>query len=272
MMCPFGGTWTSGGLSLCSMASCTSRACTSSVGTGQVVVEDRQELYFARLHELGDPWEGARPLRLAKRLVEMVGESGPMYDYYRIAASQAVVSCWHENEYESVAMWRLYTSGSEGVAVKTTIGRLKRSLAGEPRAITIGRVQYIDHIDHGIDDDGLAPEIDTLSPIFCKRRSFEHEREVRVVIAVPDERELRNAVAQIPPALGQASAVSSSLGDRGLAVPVDMPALVKNIVVSPQFPPWAMEALQRVVDRSGLAVGVEPSDLLKRPVADLREM
>jgi len=227
-----------------------------------------RKLYFARLHELDDPWEGARPFGLRKRMVEMVGESGPIYDYYRIAASEAVVSCWHENDRESVAMWRLYTSGSEGVAVKSTVGRFKRSVAQEGRAVTIAKVQYI---DHGIDDDGLAPEIDMLSPIFCKRRSYEHEHEVRAIISIPDEVERQIAISKIPPALVGEPAASSALGDRGLAVPVDLSALVERIVASPHFPSWAMAALQQVIHFSGLAVVVEPSDLLNRPPRDSQQ-
>jgi hypothetical protein len=234
------------------------------VGWFVALLVDR-ELYFARLHELDDPWEGVQPLGLSRRLVKMAGDSGPIYDYYRIVASQAVVSCWHENDHESVAMWRLYTSGMEGVAIKTTVGQLKKSLAHEGRAVTIGRVQYI---DHRIDDDGLAPAIDMLSPIFCKRRSYEHEREVRAVIATPDEAERRIAIARIPPALVHESTESPSLGGRGLAVQVDLAALVKNIIVSRYFLSWAMPALQQVIDGSGLGVLAEPSDLLDAPPSD----
>jgi|HubBroStandDraft_1064217.scaffolds.fasta_scaffold165307_2 hypothetical protein len=61
--------------------------------------------------------------------------------------SRALISCWHENDRESVAMWRLYVSGREGVALKTTVGRLRRVLAENSetwRRPTIGRVRYED--------------------------------------------------------------------------------------------------------------------------------
>ena len=79
---------------------------------------DRKELYFSRLHEFEDTWEGAW------------SPSDPLFrrdpEYMKLAASHLtsslpLVSCWHENETESVAMWKLYVSGKEGVAIKTTV-------------------------------------------------------------------------------------------------------------------------------------------------------
>ena len=76
-----------------------------------IALLDSKALYFARVFELGDPWEAAWPSGLKQRAVETLGASGQMFGYYQLAAAQAVVSCWHENDNESVAMWRLYTSG-----------------------------------------------------------------------------------------------------------------------------------------------------------------
>ncbi len=33
------------------------------------------------------------------------------------------VSCWHENETESEAMWKLYLKSGDGVAIQTTVVR-----------------------------------------------------------------------------------------------------------------------------------------------------
>lgn len=219
-------------------------------------------IYFARVRELGDPWEAAWPTGLKQRVVEQIGDPGVVHEYYQMGIANAVVNCWHENERESVAMWRLYTSGAEGAAIKTTVGQLKRSLAHEVRAVTIGRVQYI---DHGVDDDGTAPAFNVLGPLFCKRLSFQHEREVRAIIANPDEPELQDAVAKLQPVPGQTFTVHSTLGERGLAVPVDLSLLIRGIVVSPQFPSWSIGALQRVVEGHGLSITVESSDLLRQP-------
>src|SRR5271157_657743 len=205
-------------------------------------------LYFSRKHDLDDPWEGVVPPLGVQRAVrethrseenirfveESVRETGEM------VAEQAVISCWHANDRESVAMWRLYTSGAEGVAIQTAIGRLKEAFEREPCSVTIAYVRYIDHLT---EDVGRAWALDPLSPLFCKRKGFEHEREVRCVIAHPEgEREQALVLSELNPELTQkfpvleqwATVVDGDLGDRGLVVPVNLGALIERIVVSPR--------------------------------------
>ena len=53
----------------------------------------------------------------------------------------------------------------------------------------------------------------------------------------------------------------------GEAVPIDLTALIQRIVVSPQFPKWAIRSLQKTVDSAGIDVQVEESSLLDQPCA-----
>jgi hypothetical protein len=236
-------------------------------------------LYFSRKHDLDDKWEGVVPPLGVRRAVceiyrseenaRFVGDS--VLETGEAVAARAVVSCWHANGRESVAMWRLYTSGAEGVAIQTTVGRLKNAFEQEPCSVTIARVRYIDHLS---EDLGLAWALDPLSPLFCKRRGFEHEQEVRCVIANPeDEREqalwlseLRPELRQQFPVLGQwEEVIDGDLGECGLPVPVNLRTLIERIVVSPRYPAWAIPALQEIVDRADLGVRVETSSLLDQP-------
>ena len=85
------------------------------------------KLYFARGHELGDPWEGVWTKPASDQILS---RNSPEFDrqWAKEFNSCALISCWHENDRESVAMWKLYVSGREGVALKTTAGRLERVL------------------------------------------------------------------------------------------------------------------------------------------------
>src|SRR5258706_406031 len=66
---------------------------------------------------------------------------------YLIAASEKFsrknycVNCWHVNEGESAAMWDLYAN-SKGIAIRSTVGRLKKSLRPEQRKIALCKVEY----------------------------------------------------------------------------------------------------------------------------------
>jgi len=164
------------------------------------------------------------------------------------------VNCWHLNEVESVAMWKLYTSGNDGIAIQTTVGRLKACLSNEPRDIFIAEVQYCDY-------DALhtleSMEADTLTPLITKRRSYRHECEVRVIL---DRRPADDPNVELGMILG--------IGHKGEPLHVDVSALIERIVVAERFPDWTIESLQAEASAKGVSVTIESSDLLKTPRVD----
>jgi hypothetical protein len=240
----------------------------------------QQSLYFANLTEFDDRWEGAIPagttegLKRAYRFaVRRYGtvlgadtskeEIGPeMLQKFKTAliSQQGIygVNCWHQNEVESVAMWKPYTQGKDGVAIQTTVGRLKDCLSHEPRTIFIAKVNYLDH--ETPPEEGLISH-DTLIPIVVKRRSFEHESEVRLIM--DRQRDIHPLTSYNS---GAVAANEDEFGPpRGETVPVSLSDLVERIVASPDFPSWAMASLQERVTTVGLEVTVEKSDLLRLP-------
>ena len=96
------------------------------------------------------------------------------------AASKFGVSCWHESEHESDAMWKLYSSSGQGIAIESTIEQLRASL-GNLQGLQIDRVRYMD-----FDRDSIEKGHRHYA-LFIKRKAFEHEREVRATILPPDE-------------------------------------------------------------------------------------
>jgi hypothetical protein len=224
------------------------------------------KLYFARRHELGDPWEGVWTKPASDQILS---RNSPEFDrqWAKEFNSCALISCWHENDRESVAMWKLYVSGREGVALKTTAGRLGRVLTNSPvwRSPRIRRVQY--------EDKTYMPQLDDYPDIlylewflFRKGKGYEHEREVRAVIYDPHDSAdvaFSDAVYAANNPSGGAKTVM------GEALPVDLSILIERIVVSPDFPKWAISSLQKVVDARGLGVQVESSSLLDQPSSEL---
>jgi hypothetical protein len=227
----------------------------------------RKSLYFANIGEfLDDKWEGTLPKatiqglkRFLRISAEKHGERPPkegaeqealrsLMSAVKTLQPMYVVNCWHRNDVESVAMWKLYTKGMDGVAIQSTVGRLKACLLHERRTIYIAQVKY----GHEVPDDGLVSP-HALIPIITKRRSFEHESEVRLVLdrynsALPTTDEL-------------------SRKSRGEAITVDLSTLIEKIVASPDYPEWARASLQDRVADAGLNVTVEESDLLTLPEA-----
>src|SRR5579885_861214 len=81
-----------------------------------------RSLYLTQCDRLEDPFEGTLPRN-----------STP--DERRDAAKMRhmmYVNCWYMNEHESAAMWKLYSAAGDGIAVQSTIGRLKRCFVEAP--------------------------------------------------------------------------------------------------------------------------------------------
>jgi hypothetical protein len=156
-------------------------------------------LYFARADTLGDPFEGAfTRANLAFRPYWAEREGLPVDFFDGLAESRRLmplalfVNSWHWNEVESAAMWSLYLRSGEGIAIRSTFTNLCDSLQGEDSLVFAGQVRYTDYdsvkdvpSDSPEHDSTLIPEDNALAPFVHKRRSYEHEREVRVVVWRP---------------------------------------------------------------------------------------
>jgi hypothetical protein len=70
-------------------------------------------------------------------------------------------------------MWRLYTQTQDAVAIRSSYQRLVSCL---PDEALIGLVDYVDF------EETTIAMTNRLAPFAMKRKSFEHEREVRAVI------------------------------------------------------------------------------------------
>ena len=152
-------------------------------------------------------------------------------DYGHVNRMYTFVNCWHENETESEAMWKLYTAHQpEGVAIQTTYGALRKSI-NQPE-IQIGRITYENFDVAFMPGDSYG---------WYKRKSFEHEREVRVMIEPDDPEHLK----QIENAYKKKHQVRISLD-------VDIEALVENVFVSPYANDWFKELVEKEMKACGL--------------------
>ena len=102
----------------------------------------QQSLYFALLKEVDDLWEAAPSERLKARLIQAAAIVPVLF---RSLSRHIAINCWHENCSESVAMWSLYTSAKQGIAIQSTVGRLVECFEVNGPQVFIGRVTYEDH-------------------------------------------------------------------------------------------------------------------------------
>lgn len=221
-------------------------------------------LFFPRADLLGDRFEGAKGVIQNKtrwnehylRYFRQVVRTPPPGNKFNLSDEQVekeaqrllldceilgkealrstYVSCWHESEVESEALWRLYCAPpTPGLAIRTTCDSLNGSLGDDPD-ISIGRVQYINFQRRfvGISD----------ASIFRKRQSLSHEKEVRAVI--------------------HGSAASDAPGK---FQPVDLGCLLTAVVISPFAPVWFESVLKETMQRFGVSASIVTSELLSEP-------
>lgn len=206
-----------------------------------------RSLWFARADKLGDPYEGSMSRANVKRRPEVYKEAIPgdvlkqMEDVRRKLVKYHYVNCWHCSEVESMAMWRLYMK-VHGIAIITTAARMREAIDSTDD-IYLSHVNYVDYGSSWIDEGN------TFSPFLHKRRSFEHELEVRAIVPrIPDPSEGETLTLDAP-------------SPEGLAVPANLNHLIAEVRVAPAAPQWFRDAVADVTARYGLTCQVSQSTL-----------
>ena len=224
----------------------------------------KKSLFFARADKLRDPFEGSLPRQNISRLPQtnkgkpekQWRQIGP---FIKILGQYTLVSCWHENEYESDAMWKLYSGAEDGIAIKTDLEALSGNLIGE-RCVPVKKVTYVDY------DTSTINPMDTLAPFIHKRKGFEHENEVRALIV---------EAASGQPVAGAASgfATLESILENppepykvGTYQEVNIPKLIREVVVTPFAADWFVELVQTAAETLKLHAPVRRSSLSVKPM------
>jgi hypothetical protein len=158
-------------------------------------------LYFVRSDRFTDSWDSVLPPKwLAKMQSNMCDRpDGGTYTeaewYEQREIPTNPIQCWNCDDNESAEMWRQYTSGSEALVIRSTIGRFKQCFASTASDVRIGLVKYGYHDE--LDDPKFAvgywgdktPMIlnPWYVPRYFKKQEFAYEKEVRATIHVGRE-------------------------------------------------------------------------------------
>ena len=84
-----------------------------------------------------------------------------------------MINCWHMNDYESGAMWRVCGKTDEAVVICSTYELLDDALDD---SVFLGIVKYIDY------ETQLLPDGSVLERFVHKRKYFSYEQELRAVL------------------------------------------------------------------------------------------
>lgn len=194
-----------------------------------------RKLFMSRSDKFEDQYEGTFSEPTFEEIRKISASNPDFLDSYKIQREKVVISSWHLNEYESFAMWQIFTQKNEGLAIQSTLGRLQQALAPESSYKQyIGEVNYIDYKKEYIPFD------DAFFPFLFKRKSFQYEREVRIISDLSKH---------------------SLIIDNGLKIDVDISMLIEKIYIHPKSENWYKNLIIDLVHRLGFDFTIEKSDL-----------
>lgn len=194
-----------------------------------------RKLFMSRSDKFEDQYEGTFSEPTFEEIRKLSIDNPDFLKFYKTHRERVAISSWHINAYESFAMWQIFTQNSEGLAIQSTIGRLQESLHLENNYKQyIGEVNYIDYKKEYIPFD------DMFFPFLFKRKSFQYEREVRIITDVKENK--------------------ITLND-GLKISVDIDKLIENIYIHPKSENWYKNLVIQLVKQLGFDFNIEKSDL-----------
>ncbi len=205
-------------------------------------------LWFSNVTALEDPLEGFLNRATVKAL-RNIPKDLPILEYTKkqmtVEANLKVmkeardflnVCSWHMSDYESAAMWQLYLKNNDGIAIQSTFKRLRDSIIDPDIEVNIGVIKYVD------EDTEIINWTNIFDYALHKRKSFEHEKELRAVVL---------------------SRVDNSGGE----VQVDLAKLIERIFIAPNASNWTFELIKKIIKRYGLKEDLlEQSKLYESPL------
>ncbi|MFC3393625.1 DUF2971 domain-containing protein [Brenneria rubrifaciens] len=148
------------------------------------------------------------------------------------------VSCWHSNEHESMAMWKIYGGDDCAVCIVTDLERLINSIVeSSDYKLIIAKIAYISHQNDSFTYDHI------LSQYMHKAHFYSYENEVRILGYNPS---------------------TDIRGERmsfGTDIDINLSTLIKEIRVSPTAPNWFFNVVKSLCDKYSLNVKVNRSEI-----------
>lgn len=200
-----------------------------------------RRLFFSNAARLTDQYEATLPAsNIAAIRTKLENENFDPGDLetevsWRVAEIDGLrdltlVNCWSIGRHESYARWKIYLGGSkDGVAVKSTVGRLKKSLMRGadcyPEDVYLATVNYAERID--------TSSVHRFQVVTTKKPYYEFETEMRAFI-VNFPRSEGGTKTPYEIALGR-------------YVSIELDELVDEIYVSPFAGSWLEASVRDVV-------------------------
>lgn len=174
------------------------------------------------------------------------------------------INCWHINEEQSDAMWKIYSRLEEGIAIQTTFEKLKKSFRDHIQRVYARKVRYVDNKKKDTSISWIPHRFSR------KGKSFSHENELRMFVEGRDNamkcvasEDGKNWGWDIVP---QEKMIPIDGNENGIYVNVNLSDFIEKVYVSPFSEEWFLDLVKSLTEKYGLNPDiVEKSDLYTNP-------
>ncbi|MBI2280053.1 MAG: DUF2971 domain-containing protein [Bacteroidetes bacterium] len=206
-----------------------------------------EQLFFCRSDKFEDPFEGIFQLKDYKSTREMFSTMPETKKFY-------FLNSWHINEIQSDAMWKIFTNTKNGIAIKSSVGSIIKSLEKSHDDIHIGEIYYRDFDKVTFMELLTKNQTSKLgggtNQFNYKRTSFKHEQELRLYyIDMPIPHAIKNGVPREPLEFKK--------------VNIDLSLLIHEIIIAPFAEDWFVNLISTTVSKLNYKFKITTSTLYK---------
>ena len=200
-----------------------------------------RQIYFPNMNILTDKYEGKIPQNIITQKENELKTKGLIgrdldeemmrFHYFTSPMPELTrINCWTMEEHESYALWKIYLKGStSGVAIKTTVGSLKKSLENgnnlDSEDIYLGKVSYSNDFDFD--------KLDRFELVTTKMPYYSYEKELRLII-------FDNPISE--------GGKARRSDGKGRYVKINVGDLIDDIYISPFSSGWFFNTIKTTIE------------------------
>lgn len=169
------------------------------------------------------------------------------------------IDCWHINDYESLAMWKVFSNNKNSIAISTTKAKLIDNIKSYNKEIFLEKVFYSDLKDVSNDiefdmqinilnDNTLSINSNILyslcsnNGLLRKTKYFDYEKELRLYFKDDNN----SSIVQF--------------------IPIELKYIVDEIIISPNCDYWFLDILNNIVEKYKLNIPIRYSDIMENNI------
>lgn len=198
-----------------------------------------ETLHFSRCDNFEDNFEGAiskqatierndQINKYSQTNTSAIDSQEMWHEFFEKIKKTFAANCWHMNEQESYAMWKVYLNNQDGIAIQSNYSRLFQCLQESTEPIYLSVVKY---------DDSNLNWGNYIDRFLHKRKNYQYEQELRAMI------------------------IKDDLNNNGVKIKINLNLLIENIYISPSSPEWFIDLVNQLIDKHNFKFKVDKSSM-----------